>query len=152
MLKLSFNGSDERLAEYLRLRGEKVLSAVQKQMLLTMLRVQQHIQTDKLSGTVLQHRSGKLIGSVRVGEVRVDGSEVVGSVQAGGGPAWYGRIHEYGGVFTAKGRISKAVGGKRGAPYQMKFPERSFMRSSLADMRSQIFEDLKAAALRGVKE
>lgn len=150
MLKISFNGSDERLAEYLRLRGEKVLSAVQKQMLLTMLRVQQHIQTDKLSGTVLQHRSGKLIGSVRVEEVRVDGSEVTGSVQAGGGPAWYGRIHEYGGVFTAKGRISK--GGKRGQPYQMKFPERSFMRSSLADMRSQIFEDLKAAALRGVKE
>lgn len=95
--------------------------------------LQRHIVSDKLSGQVLKSHTGNLKRSIIVIPATVDGEFIVGKVGLAK-EAWYGKIHEYGGVFSRKG------GGS------VSFPERSFMRSGFADMRDQILEALIKAA------
>jgi len=137
MLKLSFNTSDERLAQ----------NAL-------MLELQAKIVGEKLQGQVLAHRSGKLAGSIRVVPAIVEGTSVVGIVQGAGGPAFYGRVHEFGGTFdipthqrkvgATKEKIRARLGGTVRA-HTATFPQRSFMRTSLEEMRGRIFEGMTAA-------
>src|ERR1700689_4434126 len=49
----------------------------------------------KLSGEVLKVRTGVLRGSVNAGTT-TDGTTITGTVQSSGGPAFYGRVHEFG--------------------------------------------------------
>jgi hypothetical protein len=155
MLKLSFNASDERLASSLRSKGPQVIQAVLRKMNVLMLELQAKIVGEKLQGQVLAHRTGKLAGSIRVVPAVVQGTSVVGEVQGGGGPAFYGRVHEYGGTFDIPAHERKigAVQGKMKArlntgmvrAHTAVFPERSFMRTSLEEMREQIFTGLTQA-------
>lgn len=115
----------------------------------------------KLSGPVLQRRSGRLIGSIR-SELIETADSVGGRVSTSGVP--YARIHEYGGQtspheIVAKNSASLAfvwqgrqVFFKRVNHPGSKMPERSYMRSSLEEMRSEIAESYKRAGAAGAQE
>jgi phage gpG-like protein len=162
MLKLSFNGSDERVAASLREKGPRIVQAVMRKMDGLMIELQGKIVGEKLQGQVLQHRTGKLAGSIRAIPAVQEGSSIVGTVEGAGGPAFYGRIHEYGGVVEipeyqrritggAKAAINAKLSSRTGTTpgtvraHSANFPERSFMRSSLAEFRQRLFEGLTAS-------
>src|SRR5208337_3937723 len=116
MLRIDFEGSDERLVAYIRSRMPELREALRIKMSGLMLLLQAHIVGDKLSGQVLHHRTGKLIDSIRLDppEAAASENEVEGRVLGGGGPAWYGRVHEYGGTFDVKERERRIGFSKKG--------------------------------------
>jgi phage gpG-like protein len=96
--KFSFaDGSDRRVPAQIRAALPVVISAIAQRITWWMLRLQQKIQGEKLQGQVLQHRSGRLAASINARPTEQTGSELVGTVEGAGGPAWYGQIHELGG-------------------------------------------------------
>jgi hypothetical protein len=152
MLRITFDGSDQRVVTALRTKGPQIVQAIMRKLESLMLQLQAKITGEKLQGQVLQHRTGKLAGSIREIPVTSVGTLITGAVEGAGGPAWYGKLHEEGGTFPyhrkaqmterldAKGKMNKRLG--KGT---ITFPERSFMRSSLEEMRGQIFEGLRTA-------
>lgn len=117
--------------------------------------LQSRIVSDKLSGQVLQHRSGKLAASIRAIPTVREGTELVGSVEGGGGPAFYAKFHEYGTtrqyeiVPTNKKALAFMVGGKQVFVKRVMHPpiqERSFMRTTLNEMQTEIVNGLQQAA------
>jgi phage gpG-like protein len=112
-----------------------------------------------LSGTVLNVRSGRLRGSIR-SEMIETKDEIGGRVYSEGVP--YARIHEFGGqtsphVIMARNSKSLAfVWGSRGLVFfksvnhpGSRIPERSYMRSALEEMRSEIIETYRKAGGEG---
>jgi phage gpG-like protein len=118
----------------------------------------------KLSGQVLNVRTGDLRRSI-TSEVADSSTSVVGKVFSAG-DVKYAAIHEFGGVIHHPGGtpyivtkdmamgalfVSKATAANFKhplpvtKPHDIPMPERSFMRSSLKDMRAEIIERLKAA-------
>lgn len=143
MITITANAPEVRVQ--LEAKGPRVFQFLSARMNDQAVRLQAHVVGSKLSGQVLQHRSGKLAGSVRV--LPSSPTSLAAEVQAGGGPAWYGRIHEYGGVFTY---LRKNKNRAFGTNVTAHFPERSFMRTSLNDRRSQIINALSAALQEGL--
>lgn len=141
-IKATFNGTDAQAVEFLRQRGPRVIETMTRRLNILMIKLQAHIVEDKLQGQVLHHRSGKLAGSIRVIPPSAEGAALTAGVEGAGGPAWYGRIHEYGGTFHYA-RLNRRTGLTR--QVTMTFPERSFMRSSLFDMEEMIQQSSQAA-------
>jgi phage gpG-like protein len=114
------------------------------------------IVRDKLSGGVLQAVTGKLRASIS-SKVDDGGTSVTGSVTQSASGAAYGAIHEYGGItpphdiiatkakvlaFVFEGKqVFRRVVHHPGS----QMPERSYMRSSLEDIREIFIADLDAA-------
>ena len=128
--------------EGMRRRAKRVNGAVLEAMQRIVIGLESHVVTEKLSGQVLHRRSGVLSGAVHgVAGMGANG-QVIGRVSVGK-QAWYGKLHEYGGIFTVpahtrkithffghqfpKGQTARALAQVR--TYVMKVPERSFMRS-----------------------
>jgi phage gpG-like protein len=116
-----------------------------------------HVTDDKLSGQVLHIRTGALRASIG-STVTVDDDGVIASVFSSG-DVKYAAIQEYGGhtaphdiipnkaqalTFLAGGQqvFAKLVHHPGSA-----IPERSYLRSSLADMADEIASELKAAVV-----
>ena len=97
-VQMSFGGSDQKVVAWLQLKGPKIIKAIATRLTLLMLKLQQHIVRDKLSGQVLHRRTGKLAGSIVAYPAEVSGTTLIGRVEGAGGVAWYGRVHEYGGT------------------------------------------------------
>ena len=108
------------------------------------------VQT-KLSGEVLQTRSGALRDSITA-EVSEDEGGIGARVLS---DAAYARVHEYGGridvpeivpknakalAFEYGGRL---VFAKRTAAHVVTIPERSFMRSALAEFAPALLDDIR---------
>lgn len=125
------------------------------------VRLQQRIQ-QKLLGEVLHYRSGVLFRSVRVIPAAANSYKIEGGVISSGGPAFYGRVHEFGGasVYTERPAIRDAYRspanraalrfiGRDGKVLYRFFvrrrplPERSFMRSSEAEMEPGIMAEIQ---------
>ena len=118
-------------------------------------RLRAHVVEDKLSGQVLHSKTGALAASIGA-DVTIDGDEVVARVFSAG-DVKYARIQEYGGrtpahdivpdkakvlAFLAGGQtVFAAIVHHPGST----IPERSYLRSSLADMATTITGELKAA-------
>lgn len=159
MLEISFDGSDKRVAIALRAKGSQILQALSRKLQSLMLQLQAKIAGEKLQGQVLQHRTGKLSGSIRALPVEQNGLLITGAVEGAGGPAWYGKLHEYGGTFPYERKTkmverltNRTAMKERAKKGSITFPERSFMRSSLEEMRPQIFEGLRATLTRELKQ
>ena len=159
MLTFRMTG-DEKMVAFIEGRGPKIVQALARKMESLMLRLQQHIVADKLSGQVLNQRTGKLIGSIRVLPVVTETASITGAVEGAGGPAFYGKFHEYGTtdsyriVPVKKLALAFMLGGKQVIVRSVLHPpikERSFMRSSLADMTEQIRAELQAAAREALR-
>jgi hypothetical protein len=125
-------------------------------------RLRAHVVDDKLSGQVLRSKTGALAGSIGA-EVAVEGDQVRARVFSAG-DLKYARIQEYGGVTPAHQIVpSKAralafiAGGAQVFARRVQhpgsvIPERSYLRSSLADMAGQITAELKAAVVNSLAE
>lgn len=108
----------------------------------------------KLSGSVLKVRSGKLLNSIRT-EMVENANTIYGRVYSKGVP--YAAIHEYGGQTKPHDIYPKnvkalhfMVGGASvfaGMVHHpgSKIPERSYLRSSLAEMKSALIADITKA-------
>lgn len=160
MISGSLNGTDARVVAALHEKADRVQDSLIRKLDSLTLRLQAHIVGDKLQGQVLQHRTGKLAGSIRAIPATFDGTKVSGEVQGGGGPAFYGRAQEYGAhiperfpvtarVLHWTGPAGESVFAMHAAAFDL--PERSFMRSALADMQGSIVEELQAAASEAIK-
>ena len=125
-------------------------------------RLRAHVVDDKLSGQVLQVRSGALRASIGA-EVTVDGETIVARVFSAG-DIKYARIQEYGGrtaahdiVPTKAKALAFLVGGHTVFATLVHhpgstIPERSYLRSSLADMAGVIADEMRSAAAKAVAE
>lgn len=124
--------------------------------------LQSVIVRSKLSGQVLKRKTGNLASSINVGGTNTatefvdQGNQIIGRV---GTKVWYGAVHEYGGSFTVKAhqREVTQVFGREVTPhkvdvrsYTMKVPERSFLRSGLQDVSSQMREAIAASIREGM--
>jgi phage gpG-like protein len=119
------------------------------------------VHSEKLSGQVLMNRTGTLRHSVNP-KVEDRGTAIVGSV---GTNLVYAKAHEFGvdkqvtirehlrTVTMAWGRelASPVVCTVRSHSAHMRLPQRSFLRSSLEEMRGQIRFQLIAAMREGVQ-
>jgi phage gpG-like protein len=114
--------------------------------------LQRHVVQDKLSGQVLNRRSGALSRSITA-RVTEDANTIRGTV---GTNLIYARIHEFGGTINHPGSIAHGralrfeVGGevlyrRRTAPHLIPMPERSYLRIALADRRDAIVAAIRAA-------
>ena len=120
-------------------------------------RLRQHVADDKLSGQMLQARSGVLRASIAA-EVNDDGGQIVARVFSMG-DVRYAAIQEYGGRTAPHDIVpnkTKALAFLvHGAPVFAKvvhhpgsqIPARSYLRSSLADMGDRIIAEFRDAAL-----
>jgi phage gpG-like protein len=110
--------------------------------------LQGYIQRSKLSGQVLHQRSGWL--SSHVHPQTTDGGTTITTVVGVDASAVpYARIHEYGGTITAKRAKYLRFMTADGSWHMVRsvtMPERSYMRSGLADKRDAYVEQMRNAA------
>ncbi|MBF6560539.1 MAG: HK97 gp10 family phage protein [Candidatus Binataceae bacterium] len=120
------------------------------------LKLQRKVQR-KLSGQVLKVRTGTLRSSINT-ETRTSESEVTATV---GTNVKYGRFQEFGvsHAWLIEARNARSlrfeIGGRtifRRSVRHPPLPERSFLRSALAEMRPQIEAGLTAAVDAALKE
>lgn len=124
------------------------------------LRLQAHIQRDKLSGQVLKVQTGALRRSIHTNVID-GGNRIIGRVLSSGDVKYAG-IHEFGGrtpPHEIRPRKADALhfmmGGKAVFAKVVKhpgsvMPERSFMRSGLLDMQYTIASEMKEAVVQGL--
>jgi hypothetical protein len=101
---------------------------------------------------VLNHLSGKLAGSVHADPTVYDGEFLRAYVYAAGGPAWYGKVHEYGGqsayviLPVTKKALRFLVGGKEvfaKSVLHPPLPQRAFMSPSLEENQDEMVQSLQ---------
>jgi phage gpG-like protein len=114
------------------------------------------VRNDKLSGAVLNARSGALRDSIAA-TVTADADGILASVSSEG-EVKYAAIQEYGGktsaheILPAKGEVLAFVVGeaqhfaRRVEHPGSAIPERSYLRSALGDMKEEIVDALAGAA------
>jgi hypothetical protein len=155
MLNISFkNNSDQRFIEALRSKPSRAIAVLQTKLNALLFQLSSYIVGQKLSAQVLHRRTGVLAGSVRAIPAHLEGTKLVGAVQAGGGPAFYGRVHEYGGprayqIIAVKARALAFLShGKQVFAQSIMHPpaiQRAFMRPSLDENAGNIRAQLQAA-------
>ena len=152
MLKMEFIGSDV-LAAVLRTYGDKVQTAIVQSVGRSALRLQREVMQNRLSGQVLNVRTGNLRRSIHQ-QVTNTGGAVIGEVNTN---VRYGKAHEYGfaGTVNVKAslrQVRQAFGRPLKSPRyvqvrahsrNVRLPERSFLRSALRDMKPMIETDLQ---------
>jgi hypothetical protein len=118
----------------------------------------------KLSGNVLKVRTGVLRGSVNANTV-TDGQTITGTVASSGGPAFYGRVHEFGvpHAWQIVATKSKALAFQMSVKQRAKkvfarsvvhppLPQRTFMQSTLNENEEEITRVLARAVADALKE
>jgi hypothetical protein len=155
MLRITLNpGSRERLLAAFKAKGPRIASVLQSKLTALMFQLSAFVVSKKLSGEVLKRRTGILAGSVHAVPATFQGTSMVGSVQAAEGPAFYGRIHEYGGsgaypIIATKARALAFMShGKQVFAKSVMHPAamaRAFMSTSLAENAANIREQLQSA-------
>lgn len=120
------------------------------------LKLLARVKSSKLSGQVLNVKTGRLRRSItqRVVSTPTSVSGIVGT------NVRYARVHEFGGAVTIKAHLRMqrlAWGRKMRQPHQVNvrahvvnYPERSFLRSALREMTPEIRAELRNA-LRGLR-
>lgn len=159
MLNVSLIGDRELIAK-LEAMPDKLHAALLRKVTGLTFKLEAKIK-DKLSGKVLQVRSGKLRRSIHS---KVDSTPTsVTGMAASSGDVKYAGIHEFGGQTKAhiiEAKNAKALAFKMNGKQVFfrrvnhpgsKMPERSFMRSSLKDMHDEIVQEMNEAAAEAVK-
>ena len=159
MIEMQVTG-DRELMSKLNGMPNKIRMALVRKITALSIQLEAHIKRDKLDGQVLHVRSGHLSQSI-FHEVEDTGNAVIATV-ASGGNIPYAAIHEYGGrtaaheIFPTKGQALAFIWGGKQVFFKSVhhpgsvMPERSYMRSSLADMAQQIIDGMNQAVGEGV--
>lgn len=121
------------------------------------LELQRHVVEDKLSGQVLNVRTGTLRRSITQQVVDAGGT-IVGRV---GTNLRYGLAHEFGATIQHPGSVPRrakalhwiaasgaSVFAMSTRPHVIRLPERSFLRSALADRRAAFVAAVRATLAR----
>lgn len=157
MMNVTLVGDKELIAR-LDAMPERLRTALLQKVTFLALKLEAKVKREKLSGQVLNKRSGNLMRSIQH-LVESSTGAVVGKVYSAG-DVKYAAIHEFGGqtkphVIEAKNgkALAFTFGGKQAFFKRVnhpgsKIPERSFLRSSLTEMRDEIVTGLE----RTVKE
>ena len=117
------------------------------------IRLMVSVKRDRLSGQALNVRTGRLRRSITQ-TVTDDGNRVTGYV---GTVVEYAPIHEYGfkGAMNIRAHMRSSKNGKsfsvRAHTKNVTLPERSFMRTALADMKSEIGTKINEALAQAAK-
>ena len=161
LFRADWEGSDTRVVAMLRAKAPLLIERLSAKLNLIMYKLKAHIVGDKLSGQVLNARSGTLRGSIRVNEATDSGETLSASVEGGGGPALYGRFHEFGTsnayeiVPVNKKALAFEMGGQKIVVRSVMHPpiaERSFMRTGFEDIRPTILPTLREGIHEALKE
>lgn len=160
MLSIRLEG-DQALIKRLQSMPGAMQAALLRKVTMLTFQLEQKVK-GKLRDDVLHVRTGKLMSSV-FHDVEATSTKVIGRVGVGRGVA-YAAIHEFGG--HTKPHIIEAINGKA-LRFEMGgktvfarsvqhpgslIPQRSYMRSSLAEMKEQIIEGLAQAAREGARK
>lgn len=146
-------GKKELIAKYKRIAAE-LPSVLHASMNTQMVRLADYVRSSKLSGSPLNRRSGTLSRSIS-GSATVSGRIVIGQVGSKGVP--YAHVHEDGGAFQipAHERRISMVFGRPIVPmtitvnaYTANFPQRAFLKPSLAEKHDDIISALRATVIR----
>jgi len=156
MIRIQLVGNDRveaRFASLSQRARQSLVDAMKRQW----FNLQAHVVSEKLSGQVLRRRTGNLASSINADSSFEDGgSEIVGKV---GTKVVYGGVHEYGGAVNVQAhtRNITQVFGRPVTPtevfvrsHTVNYPERSFLRSSIADLSSQIRADMERSVREAV--
>lgn len=165
---LTIKVDDRAVQAWLTAMPEKVRQRLEQAVYTLAEKLRSHIIQDKLLGQVLNRRNGGLGQSIQQ-KVDSTSTSVVGTVYSAG-DVKYAAIHEFGGVINHPGGtafyVSQLLGGRafwvsnasaladklpRTAAHQITMPERSYMRSSLADMKDDIIQKMTLAVNEGTK-
>lgn len=156
MLKFEFIGGQE-VVQKIQSIEPKIYESLVKTITRLSIRLQANIKSQKLSGQVLNTKTGTLRRSINQ-KVDQTPQSIVGIVGIGKEAQKYGVMHEFG--FTGVERVrahlrqikqafGKPIGAKTinvsGHSRAVKYPERSFMRSALKDMNDEIIQELSKA-------
>lgn len=166
MITIELQGDKELLMRFASMPA-KLRDALTRKMHVITQEVRNYIVTDKLSGQVLNKRSGNLQRSITA-EVTSTDTSVTGRVFSAG-DVKYAAIHEFGGTIEHPGGTAYFIGkdGKavfvsnaiafaygswaRTKAHAIKMPKRSFMISSLTDKKDSIRDQLQAAVNEAIK-
>lgn len=154
---------DKALIARLKEMPRAVNEALYLKVMTLALKLEKLVKTGKLNGQVLNRITGALARSIH-NVVDRDLSSVIGRVFSSGDVKYAG-IHEYGGrtpahVIEPKKASVLAFMGKGGSMVfarkvnhpGSKMPERSFLRSSLSDMSTEISTGMKTAVVNAVRK
>ncbi len=139
---------DEGFMKRLPAMGANVHAALKKTIYRHAVDLQRYIIEKKLSASAgysadqLHRVTGNLSRSIQ--QRVVDTATGITAYVFSAGDVKYAAIHEYGGSFTRFG--------KRAGDYTVHIPQRSFMRSSLAENKDEIIADMNAAVLEGIRK
>jgi phage gpG-like protein len=157
MIKGTIVGGDQVAAKFQRIQAQ-AMPKLTERIARVVTKLQTRVVASKLSGQVLKVRTGTLRRSIH-NDVTATGGTVTGIV---GTNMEYAAFHEYGfhGTENVKEHmrtIKQAFGKPLKSPKKItisayarkvNYPEHSFLRSALADMRQEILVDIYS----GVKE
>lgn len=156
MISIRLRGDQQLIARLSRMPSAVHAALLTKIWALT-LKLQAHIQRDKLSGQVLKVQTGALRRSIQT-DVSDSGSRIFGRVFSAG-DVKYAAIHEFGGrtaahdIYPRKAEALHFMMGGREVFAKVvhhpgsQMPERSFMRTGLSDMAAEIESGLKQAVV-----
>lgn len=148
---------DRQLITRLRLMPKKVELALRRKVTKLAMMLRNKVRQEKLSGQVLNVRTGDLRRSIRE-QVIVNPGSVVGRVFSSSDVS-YGKVHEFGGksaydIVPVKKKVLRfIVGGKVVFAQKVRHPPakaRPFMRPALQEMRGVIEAGLKEAIREGL--
>lgn len=144
----SMEGGDREIRKVQSFAGalhDELLTSVSQLGNALLLRVRQ-----KLSGPVLKAPTGNLKGATNL-QITDSADAITASVGVSLGTIPYARIHEYGGVILPKNGPYLVFKTADGAWHKVKsvtMPERSYLRSSLNEMRPTIAGEIQNACKR----
>jgi hypothetical protein len=144
-INIDFEGTDVTVLAWMRGQTDGFTQKMLRKMNYLMLRLQQKIVGEKLSGQVLNQRSGLLAGGVQVIPAEIEGDVLVSGVSS---LTWYGIVHEEGPhtiVPVNKKWLRFMMNGKEVFAKSVFLPERKFMRPALGEMRNEILHGLSEA-------
>jgi phage gpG-like protein len=149
MIEASITG-DDRVIARLEKVGPSIRQALHDAMRAQVFRIQHAVVTEKLSGDPLHRRTAVLATSIN-STVEDRGSEIVGRV---GTKVRYGEVHEYGGTFEIPEHERRTKDGKTTTvrAHTATYPERSFLRSVLSELRPSVVESIRATIARAAME
>lgn len=160
MIRVGLQG-DRELIERLDAMPASVAASLLRKVWELALKLKNYIQREKLSGQVLNRKTGRLMRSIDA-KVEQTVKAIFGIVfQSSDVP--YGAIHEFGGktaphVIMPKKAQVLAFNWKGANVFFRRvnhpgstFPERSYMRSGLRDMSVEISMGLKTAVVEGLR-
>jgi phage gpG-like protein len=156
----------ERVISGLNLRMDKVRTGAKSALDAWAYELAGYIKANKLSGSPLNRRSGRLSSSVHAVD-QSDADKVSAGAAAGAGVP-YAKIHEYGGTINHPGGTAYFVSALLGRtffvsnasaiaaslprtqPHSIEMPERSYMRSGLRDKAPDGISALRAAVKEAI--